>query len=469
MANNYGYIFTKDSVKEQLKNMNRTHQGRQTWGEYYGAIDVAKQDALSKVTHDYSSDVLEAYKTAEENKYIIANSALGQGYKEEAFKDIDASLMQAYDTYRQTYANNVASVESNVDAQKVAIDKALDVEATNMQSMLNSGYDYLTDLYNRAYGLGDYKNAGEDEALKKRFESDAQWSKYLSQTTNENGNKLLLTQSELYSQLFDKNNELTLKGTDFYDQMINQLGTELGENYSYYDWLNKTNPELFEWSQSYNPYDYTETGTNIGTFKNMVNLQSTDNKYMFIERFGGMTRDEITNKMNEFTNKIKDNYDNYSDAVTNVDTAIDEIEQWSKDLGIHNELGKELGGWANLKSTFKKYADDLHTTDELDEIYSDEFWSTVGDTTLVGTAGGGAIGTYVNPGLGSLVGGIVGMVGGFVIGALGGIGEGYDAELAAKQYNENQLAKIRRDYLNVITAMTNYAIQKQESTQRNYN
>lgn len=467
MANNYGYIFTKDNVKEQLKNMNRTYQGRQTWGEYYGAIDIAKQNALSKITHDYSSDVLEAYKTAEENKSIVANSALGQGYKEEAFKDIDASLMQAYDAYKQTYANNVASVESNVDAQKAAIDDALDVEATNMQNMLNSGYDYLTDLYNKAYGLGDYEDIGEDEALKTRFESDALWNKYLIEDANEEGNvtKRLLTQNELYSQLFDENNELTIKGTDFYDQMINQLGTELGEDYSYYNWLNKTNPELFEWSQRYNPYDYTEAGSNIGTFKTMLNMQSTDSKYEFIERFGGMTRDEITNKMNEFINSI--DFSSSDSVATNIESALTNIEKWATDLGIHGDLAEELGGWDNLKSNLKKYAEGIYTTEEFERAISDSYWDTINSTSAISAAGGSSAGSAV-PGVGTAAGGFIGYIAGLIGGAIEGVNEAYNKRDEIVTINKEYRAKAKREYLNLITAMTNYAMRKQESSQRNY-
>ena len=460
MANNYGYIFTKDNVKEQLKNMNRTYQGRQTWGEYYGAIDIAKQDALSKITHDYSSDVLEAYKTAEENKSIVANSALGQGYKEEAFKDIDASLMQAYDAYKQTYANNVASVESNVDAQKAAIDKALDVEATNMQSMLNSGYDYLTDLYNRAYALGDYDEI--DDSLNSRFESDALWNKYITEEVDKEGNvtKRLLTQNELYSQLFDENNELTIKGTDFYDQMINQVGTELGEDYSYYNWLNKTNPELFEWSQSYNPYDYTEAGSNIGTFKTMLNMQSTDSKYEFIERFGGMTRDEIDNKMNEFINSI--DFSNSDSVATNTESALTNIEKWATDLGIHDDLGKELGGWDNFKSNLRKYSEGIYTTEEWENAVSDAYFGNIDAYGATMATTGALMGSAV-PGVGTAIGGITG----FITGLIGGAVEGYIE--ASRKYdemsaiNKEYKAKAKQEYLNLITAMTNYAMRKRES------
>ena len=462
MANNYGYIFTKDNVKEQLKNMNRTYQGRQTWGEYYGAIDIAKQDALSKITHDYSSDVLEAYKTAEENKSIVANSALGQGYKEEAFKDIDASLMQAYDAYRQTYADNVESVESNVDAQKAAIDKALDVEATNMQSMLNSGYDYLTDLYNRAYGLGDYDEI--DNSLNSLFEDDALWNKYLTEEVDKEGNvtKRLLTQNELYSQLFDENNELTIKGTDFYDQMINQLGSELGEDYGYYSWLNKTNPDLFEWSQSYNPYDYNAAGTNMGTFKTMLNMQSTDSKYDFVERFGGMTRNEIDNKMNEFVNSI--NFSDPDAIVSNIDDVLNNIEKWSRDLGIYDDLDKELGGWDNVKNSLLKTFNDVYDKDELSDMYYEDVFVNTTDVLAENLLIGVGSGTLVAPGIGTVLGGITALASSVIY---GGFKAKHNQKETAKE-NAKLISRAKRDYLNLITVMTNYAIQKQESAQRNH-
>ena len=87
--------------------------------------------------------------------------------------------------------------------------------------------------------------------------------------------------------------------------MINQLASE-GRGISFAQWLAGNDEKLYEWSRSYNPYNYTEAGTNLGSFKTMVGLTSADEKYTFMERFGGLSKSDVNNMYSGFTNKLNE-------------------------------------------------------------------------------------------------------------------------------------------------------------------
>ena len=89
---------------------------------------------------------------------------------------------------------------------------------------------------------------------------------------DEEGNRIeerrLKTQEEMAAELYDENGNLTLAGLDYFDQLENSLANEGG--YSWGQYLLDTNEDLYNWSKTYNPYNYTFEGTNAGSFRTMV-------------------------------------------------------------------------------------------------------------------------------------------------------------------------------------------------------
>lgn len=484
-----GYVFTKDVAKQQLKNMNRTYEGRKTWNEYYGAVDIAGQSAINQATRNYESDILAAYKTAQQNANQITDSSLGEGFKQDLLADIDTSLMEAYQAYQNNYATNIQNIESTIDAQKANIDAALDVQAENTAKISETGYDYLLDLYNRAYGLDTYENVGGDDKLAKLFENDTQWNKYI---VADGDSSKLIDKYELYNSLFDTdengNKYLNVKGTDFYDQMINQLGTQLGYEYGYYEWLSKNDEDLYKWSQEVNPFDFTNAGTNMGTFKTMLGMESTDHKYEFIERFGGMSSEEIDAKFKEFEESVKFtgfnaediNKGKNIDAITeSVDNAFANITKWAEDLGIYDELDKEISaydengnvvtGWDNVQKVIKRNYEYMYNKDEISrevgKAVTADYAKNVSAVALTG-ASIGAIGGPAAPvtvTLGALIGAAVGAVGSTL-----SLNKTVNtARTEHQQSNAQYVDTLKTDYLNLLEAMSNYAKQKAKSTQNN--
>ena len=322
----YGYITSVNEYKKQLKDLNRNYEGRKVWEDLYGAVGLSKQRAESQLVQDYNSSILNAYKSAYKQQSDIYRSALGQGYKDALASELDLALSQAYDSYRQNYLSQKNQLESNTQEANSAITSELETQAENTKLYQDSFYSYLDDLWNRAQGTGKYEDVGEDETLKDLFTNDILWNRY---TTKVGENTYLMDSSELYGQLYDKNRMITDRGLDFYDQMFNSLGVVEGKDYSFHRYLSDVNPELYEWSIANNPYDYTTAGTNMGTFKTLMGLDSMDNEYKFIERNGGLTKDEVQTYVNKFADRFSklsssgEHEDSESDLELFKDAALD--------------------------------------------------------------------------------------------------------------------------------------------------
>ena len=299
----YGMIFDTSDIKSQLAEANRDYYGRKVWENLYGSIDYAKQRQLGKLQQDYSSAVNEAYASAHLANQNIAASNLGVGYKTAASEANDLALEEAYNTYRQKYLAGVSEVESLSAKQTQNVTNALSEQAKYESEFAEKPYEYLQYLFNK-YSEGDRAN--------NIFYNEELWKRYTNEAKDEAGNltgeRELKSWEEIanygayedvegkkqWTGLFDESGNLTIKGADFFDQMINQLAYE-GRGISFGNWLAENDEKLYEWSRSYNPYNYTEAGTNLGSFKTMVGLTSADEKYTFMERFGGLSKSDVNN------------------------------------------------------------------------------------------------------------------------------------------------------------------------------
>ena len=345
----YGYIQTADNVARQLKELNRDYTGRKTWGKLYGAIDIQRQDAIADLTYDYEEQLAKAYSTAYGEKSLIANSALGSGFKDRAESDIDLALQEAFASYKRNYISSADTVNANALKLTGEIDKALTDEAQNYVDYEASAYSYLQYLYNQAVPPIDAKYEANSE-LATLFKDDPNWSKFVVTEKDAEGveTKRLMTEQELRARNYDLDDKgqgtLNRVGVDFYDQMLNGLSQE-GNEYGFHAWLSKENPELYNWSVSGDAYNVTDAGTKMGSFKKMMGLQSTDDEYKFIERFGGLSPDEIKANVNSFTSGLKD--------IVNT--------------GERDDTYKIMEIYGNALDSLTSYIDKLNLTDEQSE------------------------------------------------------------------------------------------------------
>lgn len=415
----YGMISDKSTIKQQLKDANRDYMGRKTWENLYAGIDIAEKQQIGVLKQDYAKAMSDAYATAYKNKAAIGASNIGQGYKVEALDSIDTALQEAYDTYRRNYLQAESEIQAASAEAVENVDNALTEQAGNIKKFADLPYEYLKYLFEK-YSEGNpednifltnelwkrytYEEKDEEgnltgERLLKSWEDIVAYGAY-DEYTDEFGNK----QKE-WTGLYDDRGNLTIKGADFYDQMMNDLAQRGG--YSFGEWLANYDEDLYDWSQSYNPYDYTKDQRNIGSFRTMVGLTSTDQTYSFIERYGGMSRKELDSMYSKFSDKAielnrkvsEDNGRGSKGILEEYKGLTNDIADLTDRLGIKDDIEKEMG------MSFDELSEQLYNLTEGALSNGEIWWQTVlGAFGAGGTLGSGAA-------IGAMYGAKVGAIG----------------------------------------------------------
>ena len=458
----YGLITTTSNTASQLKELNKDYEKRRTWASLYGSVDLAEQQVLSSLQYDYSKDVLDAYATAYGEKSVIANSALGSGYKEQSLYDINESLNEAFNSYRQNYMSNVAAVKETSQEAKQGITDELILQAENVNKYRAMPYQYLTNLYNRSIGTEDVE---ADDKLAKMFVENPNWNKYL--VTDETGTRLKTEQELLDEHYVD--GKLTIRGADFYDQMLNELGTTYGSEYSFHNWLANEDAELYEWSQSYNPYNYAPNmlgeSTNLSSVQTMFGLASDDQTYQFVERYAGMSEGELDAMFSRYTKYAEDVANKLSDAsgrhtkdvVGDINGMIGEIKTMATELGILDDIEAEIG------ITFEELSRGVEENYGKSLTNGNIWWDSI-QAELVHAGASASVGGTVGT-LGGPVGILYGSLIGAAVGVIGGIPKAISRSQANKKENL-RLAKESADaYKQLVIKMVNMAQQKRRQAE----
>lgn len=284
-----GSIFTKDSVASQLEDANKNYYGQRTWANIFGNIDLGGQMASEALKSQYGGVFGESYANAKIMENQIMSSNLGQGFKKSMLDANQTALEKAYDTYMQNYMKDFQSIQDTVMANRAQANKALDTQADYTTRYGNAHYNYLKALYDRY-------DAGESTL----FENE-NYAKYLNK--DEAGIVTgLMSQSQIHDLLYDEQGNLTRAGVDFFDQLEHD---DVLMDYSFGDYLQAEDPDLYNWAVSDNPYNFAQNraGLNINdaTFREMVGQSSLDEQYTYLENQYGLDNGELNNMLNFFT------------------------------------------------------------------------------------------------------------------------------------------------------------------------
>lgn len=494
----YGMIYDAASIKSQLAEANRDYYGRKTWEDLYGSIEYAKQKQIGQLEQDYSTAMAEAYASAYRANQGIAASNLGEGYKIAAMEETDLALEEAYNAYKQNYLSGVAEIETAAAQQTQTVTDALTEQAEYVRDFANTPYQYLQYVF---------EQYGEGEQSENIFYNEEMWKRYTKEVKDEQGNltgeRELKSWEELadygayeeitdefgnvqkqWTGLYDEQGNLTVKGADFFDQMINQLAYE-GRGISFGQWLSENNQELYDWSQSYNPYDYTEASSNAGSFKTMVGLTSTDEKYTFMERFGGLSKSEVdkmysgfTSKLTELNSKVTQSSGRDAKEITNEFTGLTaEIGKLTDQLGITADIESELG--MSLDDLGKYLANNASNAVSNGDIWLQGILNTLASAgagaatgAVIGAKTGTAAGTVMLPALGTAAGAGAGTASGAIIGAIVGLIVGVGTSINQSEQTKAQnraLTQASRDaYDDLVTTLITYSQNKQRQAQIDY-
>ena len=466
----YGHVFTTEEIKKQLAQFNKNYEGRKTWQNLYGGIDLARQQQLGNLSQDYSKSISDAYASSFGNKLAVNSSNLGQGYKDAAIAELDLALETAYDTYRNNYLSGISEVEQTAATATSNVDAELTKQAEYTKQFANAPYEYLQWLFE------EYSKGEDDSNI---FLTDDLWKRY---TTVDADNTVVLkpweelvnvgayeeftddfgnVQKE-WTGLFDADNNLTIKGVEFYDQMLNYFdSTHPEKGLGFGKWLSENNEDLFNWSTSYNPYNYTEAGSNLGSFKTLVGMTSTDQQYSFIERFGGMTKSEIDTMYSDFSTKVEELNTMLSDTtgrnskkiISGFDAVTKDIKTITDQLGITEDIEKELGmSFDELSVQLAKLAEDSVSNGDI-------WWKSI-----LGTAG--TIGSFTITG--AATGGIPGLIAGAIAGVVSGTGIGIATSEQLKAQNRQNAESAKKVYGDLVAQLVAYSHAKRRQSQSDF-
>lgn len=501
-----GTVVSVDQAKSMLREANRDYYGRKTWQSLYGNVALQEQQAMSSLTQDYASDVAEAYASAYQNKQAIAASNIGQGYKFAAQEDIDAALAEAFETYHANYLSSASQVSSSIAQQTEAIASAEQTQAENVAAMADKPYEYLQsiwaqykdtynkDLWDEYTALDDNFKAAfleqhpEMQASLHNIFNNPNWQKYLTQRTDVDTGEAyydLMTWDELAQArgFYDENQALTVAGTDFFDQMINEAANLNIEGLpSFGEWLKGSDADLYNWVTSDDAFNYSLRSNNMGTFQQYLGMMSTDQQYQFVERYGGMSSDEvkglfsnIKTKANDIAKRVTEKGGTDTKAILNdYKSLTNDIKFVTQMLGFDTqELEKAFA--TTLKEAGIISSDRTSVSfDELVDIISNnsDFIIDIGKqkaTSVVAGAGatmaaGAVAGSFILPGLGTIAGAVIGGIAGGIAGAI-------DASNATKESEANNMQisqRIQKQTETLIASLTAYAEQQRRLTQEGY-
>lgn len=404
--------FTKAGIRSELERLNRDYSGHRTWGQAYGAINLAEQSAMANVERDYAASMNQAYQSALQNKAAIAGSNVGTGYKTEAIASIDEALASAYDSYLQNYLQGRADIAENMDAYRGTVTKNLEQQADYVQRYEQAHWDYLRKMY-EMHQKGELEGGGYYDPFE-----EANWKKYLNITTDEAGVETeagLMNEALLLSKFMDNEGNLTQAGVDFYEQMEQDMAQRSDvQAYTFQDYLRgeKQYKDLPEWANTQYAFSYDPTTqgdtTGQSMFNTMFGRMSQDNVYTFAERKYGMTSGQLERSYEPFKSAVENLNTLMADSASakKVDAAFDEV------IAQYDKLAKDFN-----------YTDNS-LRDQLEELKrqyraagSGDAGEVVGSTLaggmggfLAATAGAAAAGSSAGP-IGAAIGALVGAVG----------------------------------------------------------
>lgn len=391
----YGLVFDKNDIKQQLKKYNRAYNGRRFWSSAYGSIGEEMYQDVNRVENEYSNAILNAYISNQNSNKSIANSSLSEGRKQELFDANETILQNAYASNRANRMSQLATLQYETQQQIESYDKLLNTQAQQISDYAQAHFDYLQYLYDKAYE--------SDEMESSIFMNDPQWSKYIN-VNPLMGDYSLIDMNTLKNSLFDDTGELNARGIDFFDQMENQMASEGAVRAESFDqYLQENNPTLFEWRNQYNPYNYTESGTNVGSFREMVGRASTDVTYTFVERAGGMSREEAEAVVNSYDNKFNKLISDMeagvstSETIDDIQSQFEELRKLAESLGVTNQIDAKFGGFDNIQTELDNYKDNIKDGGELTADFFNDIVRELGVTVPTMASAGGIIGTFGGP------------------------------------------------------------------------
>lgn len=367
-----GYTITKSDYEKQLREQSKSLTGGKTWAELYQSNYLAGERAKAIAEESYLDAAAQAYQSSLGQRSNILGSNLGQGYKQQALTDTDLALQEAYNTYMSNYAEKANEIATSVASNASKFDEAVTSEAEWMEKTGQSVEDYFNYLYNTYYTVDEESGVGvlnkDYESVNPFVQNKEIWGRYLKHPVTEKGEDtskyMLKSPEELSTMLYDideqGNRVLNTLGQDFYDMVMNYMPTpiydkngklvrtDIEQAKSYSDYLQEKDKDLYDYLSSSDLYNINTAGTKFGTFKELMGLEANDYEYSWLERAGGMSREEVDKLFGDIDTKLqKATFDSFT--IGNPDTSLyavgQELDKLSTKFGLdfnYSDLIKKM-------------------------------------------------------------------------------------------------------------------------------
>lgn len=437
-------ITTLENMKDALRNLNRDYYGNKTFASLYGANYLSGEMQKGTIAQSYGDAMEQAYKSSLAQRSAVQASNIGQGAKKEMLSDLDVALEDAYSQYMANQGQSIASVNEAVTEGASAIDTALTTQAENALGLKEALESYYADLYTEQLQSPDNN----------LFTSDVNFRNFLVEIPEENlattenyierdgkyYRQKTLAELQAEENWYDEKGNLGTKAQDFYDKMLNYASTYGGAT-TFGDYLKSKDKDLYNWAMETNQFGWSPdssiaaTNRNLGIVKQTLGLKSTDETYSFLERQGGLSKDELDEVMTPLYNFQKDldeafdkKSGNTKDFAKTITPMIDEVQTLANQLGLDQNAD-----WTEVNNAME----------QLKSASPD----TVGNT--IARLGAGFAASAVG---GIIIGGIPGIVVG-AIGALSTILWGALSGSADEKKNKELSKQIKELYSGMIAAM----------------
>ena len=275
----YGLNFTSSDIANTLEENDRLQNDIRVWRQLFGNASLGYEAQSAAAQTDYASAMAEAYKASLLGRENIYRAGLSAGDTKSALHTYDTNLASAYSTYLQKYRESQASTNEGYATEIGAINTELQDRGQKFADLYSSAFKYWTDILS---GSELTSTDAEGKSTTKNLVDEYQ----LTDLFDDNGK--ILPWEQAMTRFMDANGALTERGRQFYDQVFNikpvgyEWTDEKGNTHSavsFAQWLSDTNPDLYTWVASADPYNYNRAGTNLGTAKVLAGLESTDDEY----------------------------------------------------------------------------------------------------------------------------------------------------------------------------------------------
>lgn len=258
-----------NDVAKQLREMNKSYYNEEQIREMFIDTAIAEQRAVSSLNYDYSQAVNDAYVASLQNRNVIYDTPLGQGYKQQLVQQNQADLQSAFEQYRNNYMTNLSNIEKNTSSINYDITNLYknQIEMSEQQAGLIN--DYFTAHFDYLQTLGKDETGRFDNLFNTQAFND-----YFV-TTDESGRRIKTT-DELMTASVDK--EGSDGGFYYTDEQGNQYITDYGlkmlsliestgtfkeaYGYSFGSYLEGANEKLWKWANELSG-EYGMTGSEI--------------------------------------------------------------------------------------------------------------------------------------------------------------------------------------------------------------